>query len=70
MQASTLSAAYVTQPQPQPHTHTHVYGGAAQLRKIFTVSVSWPSALNCNPWTLVPLTVLWRLCPATPLVPN
>ena len=37
------------------------------------VSVSWPSALNCNPGALVSphsMRVLRRLCPTTPLVPN
>ena len=34
----------------QAHSHTHAYGGAAQLEVGYlTVSVSWPSALNCDP---------------------
>ena len=36
----------------------NAYGGAAQLEVGYlTVSVSWPSALNCNPCNHAPPTV-------------
>ena len=53
--ASTLSAAYVTQPHK---THT---AGRPSWRKVTSCSrsesASWPSALTCNPCNHAPLTV-------------
>ena len=42
----------------QAHSHTYAYGMPVQLEVGYLmVSVTWPSALNCNPCDHAPLMV-------------